>query len=275
MKKTIWAQTLVKNEGRFIWFAVKSVIDFVDKIIIWDTGSSDDTVKIIKLLQQEYPKKIEFKEIGEVDANGIKKARQQMLDATLSNWFLLLDGDEVWWESSIRQIKELIDKRGEEIELIVNPFYSVIGDIYHYQEEIAGRYNLLGRTGHLSVRAVNRKIPGLHIEKPYGQEGFFDSDKKAIQDRDQKRMVYLNAPYMHFSNIIRSDLKEADEKVIQRKRKIRFEIGNKFPKKFKYPEVFYLPKPEFIADHWQKMSAGFRLRATIETPLRKIKRRII
>ena len=44
----IWAHTLVMNEDRFIWYAVMSVIDYVDKILIFDTGSTDGTVRIIK-----------------------------------------------------------------------------------------------------------------------------------------------------------------------------------------------------------------------------------
>ena len=49
--KKIWAHTLVKNEERFIWFSVMSVIVNVDKVLIWDTGSTDDTVKIIQKIK--------------------------------------------------------------------------------------------------------------------------------------------------------------------------------------------------------------------------------
>src|SRR5438128_1375357 len=103
MKKTIWGNTLVKNEGRYLWFGVKSVIDYLDRMLIWDTGSLDTTLEIIKLLQEEYPKKIVFKEVGEVDAQGLTRIRQEMLRKTNSDWLLLLDGDEVWWEDSIKK----------------------------------------------------------------------------------------------------------------------------------------------------------------------------
>ena len=48
----VWAHTLVKNEERYIWYAVMSVIDWVDKILIWDTGSTDKTVEIIKEIEK-------------------------------------------------------------------------------------------------------------------------------------------------------------------------------------------------------------------------------
>ena len=52
MKKTIWGNTIVKNEDKYLYFAVESVIEFLDKLLIWDTGSSDNTIEIIKLLKK-------------------------------------------------------------------------------------------------------------------------------------------------------------------------------------------------------------------------------
>ena len=42
------------------------------------------------------------------------------------------------------------------------------------QEEAAGRYEILGRRGHFSLRAINKNIPGLHVDLPYGKEGYYD-----------------------------------------------------------------------------------------------------
>ncbi|KKR11163.1 MAG: Glycosyl transferase family 2 [Candidatus Woesebacteria bacterium GW2011_GWA1_39_21b] len=64
----IWAHTLVRNEERYIWFSVMSVINYVDKILIWDTGSTDNTVSIIREIKKKYPEKIDFKKVGKVDA---------------------------------------------------------------------------------------------------------------------------------------------------------------------------------------------------------------
>ncbi|MBU1256082.1 hypothetical protein KKA49_00135 [Patescibacteria group bacterium] len=44
---------LVKNEERFIWYAIKSVLPFVDKIMVWDTGSTDKTIQIIKSIKSK------------------------------------------------------------------------------------------------------------------------------------------------------------------------------------------------------------------------------
>lgn len=270
----IWGNTIVKNEDKYIFFALMSVVDFLDKILVWDTGSTDDTVQIIKEVQRLKPKKIEFKEIGQVDEKSFTKAREDMLEKTNSDWVFILDGDEVWWKDSIGKIIETINKK-QDLDLIVTPYYSIVGDIYHHQEEIAGQYNLAGKKGHLNIRVVNRTIPGLHFDKPYGQEGFFDEHNQTIQDRDSKKMIFLDAPYLHFSNIKRSNSSLADSKVMQRKRKIRHEIGIKFPKDFKYPEVLYQKRPKFIPDPWVKMTTKFKIKSYLQTPLRKIKRRLI
>jgi hypothetical protein len=48
----ITAHTLVKNEARFVWYSVMSVIEHVDKILLWDTGSTDGTKEILKKISK-------------------------------------------------------------------------------------------------------------------------------------------------------------------------------------------------------------------------------
>ncbi len=45
---TIWGQTVIRNEENWVWFAIMSVIKFVDKVIVYDLGSADNTLKIVK-----------------------------------------------------------------------------------------------------------------------------------------------------------------------------------------------------------------------------------
>ena len=47
MRKTVTAHMVVMNEEKWIWFAIKSVVDYMDRLIIYDTGSTDKTVEII------------------------------------------------------------------------------------------------------------------------------------------------------------------------------------------------------------------------------------
>lgn len=261
----IWANCIVHNEENFIWFALMSVVDYVDKILVWDSGSTDKTVEIIREAIKEKGDKIEFKEVGLVDKYKFTKMRQAMLDQSNCDWIFILDGDEIWWESSIKQFAKKINTDGDDIEGIVAPMIVSIGDIYHYQEELAGRYEILGKKGHLNLRAINKRIPGLHVDCPYGEEGYFDKDNIAIQKRE--KIIFLDTPYLHVTHLKRSTKKRIYNKV-------KLEIGKTFSDNFKYPEVFYFSYPDIVSSPWQMMSGAEFIQAKMITPLRKIKRRL-
>lgn len=268
MTKTIWANSIVYNEDQFIWYSLMSILDFVDKILIYDTGSTDRTIEIIKELQKKYPQKIIFQEVGKVDSQKFSQIRQEMLERSKSDWALILDGDEVWPEDSIKEVTRTINEKGNKLDAIVTPFYNLLGDVYHYQPKSAGEYQIQGRRGHLTVRAFNKKIPGLHVENPYGSEGYFDGKSVPIQKRDPKRLLFINAPFLHFTHLKRSSKRQSISK-------FKYELGEAFPKNFKYPSVFNLPHPENVPPLWAKRSPSYTIRGLLREPIiflwRKIK----
>ena len=269
----IWAHTLFKNEERWLWYSVTSVIDHVDKLLLWDTGSTDKSWQIAKLLKEKYEDKIELKQYGPVTAETFPKVRQKMLEATNSDWFLVIDADEIWWQDSIQNLLSVIKDEGNNLESIVVPVVVPVGDIFHRQEEKSGRYKLAGRIGHLGLRAINRKIPGLHSSGDHGVWGWVDGERRMIQDRNQNKIYYLDKPYLHTTHLERSR-EGKDSEVLKRKMKRKYEIGDLFPKDFYYPEVFFKPVPGFIESPWKVMNFWSKLISFIETPFRKIKRRL-
>ncbi len=262
----IWVNTVVNNEENFIWFSVMSVVDYVDRILIWDTGSTDKTVEIIKEIKKKKGEKIDFKEVGLVDKYQFTKMRQAMLDLSNCDWILILDGDEIWWEDSIKKLVKEISIKGREVDGIIVPMVVPVGDIYHLQEERAGKYHLLGKRGHLSLRAISKNIPGLHVDWPYGKESYFDKDNKLIQQRE--KIIFLDKPYLHVTNLKRSSERNKLDK-------FKYEIGKPLPKDFKYPEIFYIERPNLIPSPWNKISGKELIKASLLTPLRRIKRRIL
>lgn len=247
----ISAHCLVKNEERFIWYAVNSVIDFVDEVMIWDQGSRDHTVEIIKSINSP---KIVFKESSEK----VQILRQRMLEETGADWIFILDGDEVWGDDAIKNLQFTIYNLQNKKDLIVVPNYMLIGDIFHYQESAAGRYKIAGRVGHYNVRAI-RKTSGLHIEGTYPNEAYVTKEGVKVQDLDKERMLFLDEPYLHASFL----------------KKRKYEIGESFPKDFYYPEVFFKSKPAIVPSPWQATTVGYKLNALWQTPLKKIKRRLL
>ena len=271
---TIYSHTLVKNEEKWIWYSLMSVIPYIDCALIWDTGSTDKTVEIINEVIKRYPKKIIFKEVGDIDPQKFTKIRQEMLEETHADWFVVLDGDEIWWEESIQKLVEAIGNLGEKYESIVVPNILPLGDIFHYQESTAGMYELAGRKGHYALRAVNRNIPGLKSDKPHGTWGWVDKDGKMIQDRNSNKIIFVDAPYLHTTFLQRSSSHEKDLLVPKRKRKLKYELGVSFPYDFYYPEVLFISKPKIVPSVWIKMDKAHLIRAAIQTPFKKIKRRL-
>ena len=258
----ITAHCIVKNEENFVWYAINSILDYMDEIIIWDTGSTDRTVEIVKTIENP---KISFEEKGPVSPQEFAKLRNEMIKATDTDWIFILDGDEIWSKVGIEEIIGLITKYGNSKDLIVSPVKMLIGDIYHYQEERAGRYRIKGKTGHLNVRAI-RNFDGLRVKGFFGNEGYTDINNIDIQNLPEERIVFAKNNYLHASHLKRSSKVNS---------KYKYELGIPFPKDYFYPEVLFKERPKIVPSPWEPMGFGYKLRAFFETPLKKMKRRLI
>ena len=81
--------------------------------------------------------------------------------------------------------------------------------------------------------------------------------------------------YMHFTHVERSASRDLDNLVPKRAHKKKYETGKPFPLDFYYPEVFFKPKPDLVSYPWTNSTSGFKLRASIELPLRALKRKFV
>jgi glycosyltransferase involved in cell wall biosynthesis len=272
----IWGHTLFKNEERWLWYSVTSVIDHLDKLLLWDTGSTDNSPKIAENLAKKYPDKIKLKQYPTTDSSIFPEAelRQAMLNETEADWFVMVDADEIWPCKSMASMAEEIAQRGNIIESIVVPTVNLVGDIFHYQPQSAGRYKFGERIGHYALRAVSTRIPGLQCKNPHGTTGWFDNNIRMIQDRGSGRVAFVDAPYLHTTFLPRSNNRSNDLKVPKRASKLKFEIGQNLPRDYFFPEVMFVPRPEYILSPWQTVDLSFKFRAYIETPLRWVNRKL-
>ena len=92
---------------------------------------------------------------------------------------------------------------------------------------------------------------------------------------DQDKVKFINSPYLHATFLRRSNAFDADVKVPKRKPKHKKEIGIYFPLDYYYPEVFFKPKPKIVSSPWELMRGKDYILSLIQTPHRKLKRRLI
>jgi len=266
----IIAHCLVKNEERFVWYAINSVLDYVDKVVVWDTGSTDLTKQIVNLIKSP---KVEFTAMPDVDQNSFTHLRQQMLNATSNSytWIMILDGDEIWPEKSI-SLATTFCRQHPEFESVVVRSVNLVGDIYHKMPESSGNYHLAGHIGHLNLRFMNLSmIPKLNVQKPHGQQGYFDANGVLVQDRHPDKIKFLDVAYFHATHLARSS---QDTLVMKRIPKFKQELGAPIDQT-QLPQVFFSKRPKIVPNVTHRMSFKFWLISALLTPIKTLKRAIL
>lgn len=259
MKKGITVHTIIKNEEQWVWYAIKSVLQYVDQVLIYDTGSTDRTREIINKIKD---KKMIVKKKYALTKQQITELRNEQIRETQTNWFMLLDGDEVWPTNTILELVERTRKAPAELFGMVTRAVIPIGDLFHYQPEEAGRYSLLGKAGHMNIRAY-RALPGYRWSGKYPNEAYISTNGVALQEQDEN-LVMMNQPYWHMTHLVRSSVD------VHHKRKL--EIGVK--RNIRLPEVFYLTRPTIVPSPWVFFSSQQKAIAQLITPLLHLKRKV-
>src|SRR3990167_11071906 len=246
MKSNLTVHCVIKNEGRLIWFAINSILDIAGEILIYDTGSADKTVDIIKTIKS---KKITFEEKVEVDAKGLTRLRREQLEKTETEWFLILDGDEIWPEETKNELVGKIKSADKSSWGIVVRTWNLVGDVYHYHPESV-RYHWPYAPkkfkGWANLRVLRRSVPELHIKGEYPLEAYCGKDNIPIQNYGEKRLLFLKNRYFHTTYLTRSDTRARDKNVLNRLKKSKMELGLSFSKNFKYPKVFQKKSPNRV-----------------------------
>lgn len=130
----ISASLIVKNEQDHLRSCLDS-IQGVDEIVIVDTGSQDDTIKIAK----EYTDKVYYgKEYFWRD--DFSYSRNQSLNLCTCDWVLIIDADEVLEEGGIEKLRNAIAKTDK-----TGLYFNTISSSNHSQI-------------HKSIRAFNREF---------------------------------------------------------------------------------------------------------------------
>ncbi len=261
----------VKNEDRFIWYAIASILPYVHKILITDTGSTDNTIDIINGFRD---KRIILLQKHIRSREEIALVRQEQIEATSTDWIWIVDGDEIYTNRLCREISEIIKKRNDSVAGIVAGRHDLLGDIYHFQDNSAGFYRLFGRKGHFALRLINRKkVEGLHIEGVYPYEGYYDRNGIELINFDKKLFLFTRGSLFHAMYLKRSSLGANLGSTFHRtKFKTEKGIGVRPPDRL--PEVFFQNHPENVEDVTGKRGNKYEIKAAFISPVKNIKRSV-
>ncbi|KKL84975.1 hypothetical protein LCGC14_1959370 [marine sediment metagenome] len=211
MKGGLTIHSMVKNEP-FIYYSIKSVYPYVDKIIITDTGSTDHTLSDIdRLLSEDFEKKITFntylipadghdwtiKDFGKFKRQYAKEVplgpvRQTQIDLTKTDFFMILDGDEVHYNDAMETINAL----------------DFLPHINHYQVPLVWLYSLTHSfisyniTGRL-FRTAKTKMKDVYWPEMHERLDNNELSTSPFKPQDPD-VSFLNIrPYIHFEAMIR------------------------------------------------------------------------
>jgi glycosyltransferase involved in cell wall biosynthesis len=250
VKPKITTHTIIKNEDRWIWYALMSVINQVDKMLIYDTGSTDKTIQIIKAINSP---KIILKEKGSVDRKKLVRLRQEQIRRTKTPWFMLLDGDEIWPQKNLKKLTEAASKANKNTIALFNHTRNCVGDIFHYLPASKGRYQIKDKQGHLNIRLI-RNLPDIKVSGEYPLETYTLKGQPIQEIED--RIQFVDIWYLHTTHLSRSTQPQTEEEVIDRLKKRKFRLGVKMDKD-ELPEIFWQPRPEIvpppITSRWQEL----------------------
>lgn len=192
------SHTIIKNEEAWIKPALEAVLADLDQLLVWDTGSTDATVQLIQSIKSD---KIFLKQCGPVNREGLVRLRNEQIKATKTDWFLLVDGDEIWPKANLSQLIQAAKKARPETLALVNRTRNCVGDLNHYLPESQGYYRIGPWSGHLNIRAI-RNLTGLKVTGSYPNEAYVYQGKK-LQDQPEK-LEFADTWYWHTTHLKRT-----------------------------------------------------------------------
>ena len=107
--ETVTAHLMIRDEENWLGYILSTLTKFLPNVLVFDTGSTDSTIEIIK----EFPS-VKLVKKGELSPMGLMECRNEMMEMTETPWVWQVDGDEFYPEKSIRALLKCempVDKR--------------------------------------------------------------------------------------------------------------------------------------------------------------------
>lgn len=261
------------NEEKIIEYSIMSTIDWCDKMIIVDGGpngsSTDNTINIIKKLQEKYPDKIYF-ESGkygsfELTNNWDMVQRNRYLEILEEkfpeiNWIFYIDADEIWDQENLDKLKNKIIEEHSNVmidSIFVGSYYFIkntelistnVPRIFRCCRMRKGmRYHDTYLIPKLGMRFDQARLHyDAQNEIKYYHYGHCFSNKMK-EFRDKKLLLRGEQPFSHKITKFKGKHPEIAKELLQTIKEINKKDIEEFSEKY-YPEDYYLREQLYNGD---------------------------
>jgi glycosyltransferase involved in cell wall biosynthesis len=213
-KQTISCCMIVKNEEQFLEKCLSSVKDYVDEIIVVDTGSTDSTVEIAG----KFTDKIYFHPWE----NSFSIARNQALQYATGDWIFQIDADEELMPGSGEKLRQVTRSVIDEDIIYVKIFCSYSNGSklsLHNFQRLFRNNGIIHYEGSVHNRVIGGVKPlfselelwhyGYDVEEKKAQEKFNRTTTLLKDEIDKDPENPLHHHYLSASYAARSMFKEA------------------------------------------------------------------
>jgi glycosyltransferase involved in cell wall biosynthesis len=140
---------VVRNEQNFIYYALKSILPFVNGMVVIDNCSTDRTVAEIKRAGVD-PLVME---------GTVAELRNKAADIVDCDWVWWIDGDEVWPTEEAEKVVRYTDRYAEDesVSILQPRLLRFIGDRFHYDRCTV--YSMPRIYKHKDVRMYGKSFP--------------------------------------------------------------------------------------------------------------------
>jgi hypothetical protein len=206
---SLTAHIMVRNEP-FVAYAIRSVYDYVDKIMVWDTGSSDDhthddiTDAVFADRRGKISAKFVLVDVDETrwttqNWHAMRAAsrgkytkgvvRKEMIDATETDWFMIVDGDEVHYNQTMEAVRSVIDHTPLHYVCLGLPLLWLDTMKTYFRRSVSGRVFRTDAVGMITLSPNE-----MHTVKATGQP---------LVPENAHRVDLHVKPYAHFEKVLK------------------------------------------------------------------------
>jgi glycosyltransferase involved in cell wall biosynthesis len=169
MELKISLAMIVKNEENYIERCIQSVKDLVDEIVVVDTGSTDNTINILKKYKNIKIHHFEW-------CDDFSLARNFSIENTKGDYILVLDGDEYVSKGS-RNDLELCMACNRIGRILINSRFKKDGQVFHSKLYVSRFFPREFRFVGAIHEQLDGNIPREKLNLIFKHDGYYETKK--------------------------------------------------------------------------------------------------